>query len=128
VAGGSYTGTTGSDQAGGGSRVNFQVSANVKKLTSIRFEPPIEFIGGCVSPNLIPSVTGRNVPIHGGTFVFKVASGKITHGDGTTDTDTITGRFLSGRKAAGTVVSMINEGNQIHCSGSNTWTASVTRS
>jgi hypothetical protein len=57
VAGGGYTGATGTDQAGGGSRVSFQVSRSGKALTSITFQPPIEFTGGCVSPNTIPFVT-----------------------------------------------------------------------
>jgi hypothetical protein len=123
VAGAGYTGATGSEQVGGGSRVSFRVSRSGKTLTSITFEPPIEFTGGCVTPNMIPFVTGRNVAVRGATFIFKVVMGKITHGTGTADTDIITGHFLAGRKAAGTVVSKTDEATLSHCSGSNTWTA-----
>jgi hypothetical protein len=128
VPGASYRGTTGIDQAGGGLPVTFKVSADGKRLTSVKFSPPIEFNGSCVTPLPIATVIGLDVPIRGGTFRFRAASATITDGAGTTNTEIVTGRFLGGRQASGTVVSMTNEAGVIHCSGSNTWTAVTARS
>lgn len=123
VADASYRGTTGNDQAGGGAPVNFHVSADGTKLTSFTFTPPVSF-GPCPGAATInPPVTEHNLPIHGGKFAISRVSGKVTHGTGTSGTITVTGQFLAGRKAVGTVSTVTDEAGTLVCRGSNTWTA-----
>jgi hypothetical protein len=60
-------------------------------------------------------------------FTYKNVSGKISHGSGSTFTNEISGQFLSGHKAAGTVTTFEDiTGFGIVCRGSNTWTAHAT--
>ncbi len=123
AAGATYRGSTGNDQAGGGSPVTFQVSANGSQLTSIRFRPPVSFSSCPGASDVNPFETGHGVPIRHGTFTFSAVNGKLTNGTGTKTTDTITGQFLSGARAAGTVSTVTDEAGTLTCRGSNTWTA-----
>jgi hypothetical protein len=64
------------------------------------------------------------VPIHGSKFSYTKHSGKISNGTGTETTETITGQFLAGGKASGTVKTNTDEGGIGNvCDGSDTWSA-----
>jgi hypothetical protein len=104
--------------------VTLKVSANGKELESVTWTQPL--IGGSCPGigNNAPSFTGHNVPIHGSKFSYTVHSGAITHGAGTTHTDSITGQFLSGHKASGTLSTSTDiSGIGNTCQGSDTWSA-----
>ncbi|MEO6857381.1 MAG: hypothetical protein ABI323_02175 [Solirubrobacteraceae bacterium] len=115
-----YRGKTTSTQEA----VTLHVSPNGKKLSSVTWTQAV--IGG-TCPGLGSerrSFTGHNVPIHHSKFTFTEHIGKITGGHGETTTESISGQFLAGHKAAGTLSTssdIVGFGNV--CKGSDTWTA-----
>ncbi len=106
--------------------VKFHVSANGKKLTSVTWHTPI--IGGTCPgiSNNGATMTVHNLAIHGDKFSDTLHSGKISHGTGSTGTNSITGQFLAGHTAAGTIsTSMDIVGFGKVCVGHETWAARV---
>lgn len=83
-------------------------------------------VGSCPGVSATQVVlSGTDVPIHGGKFTYTKHSGHISNGAGTVTTDTITGQFLAGGKASGTVSTSADiSGIGTTCQGNNTWTAS----
>jgi hypothetical protein len=104
-----------------GNTLSFHVSANGKALTTLTWHGAI--IGGSC-PGIstqAPSFTVRDVPVHGSSFAVNLVSGK---GSGTTNYDSITGHFLAGGKAAGTISNhAVITGFGTTCVGQETWTA-----
>jgi hypothetical protein len=122
VAGATYKGKA--SGVNGDQSVSFHVSANGKELTKVSWrEPPIG--GNCPGQGSeVPTYTGHNVPIHHRTFTFTIHSGKISHGSGETQTNAISGRFLSGHKASGTASTVTDLGGfGSLCKGSESWIA-----
>jgi hypothetical protein len=107
-----------------GNTLSFHVSGSGKTLTTLTWHGAI--IGGSCPgiPTEAPSFTVHNVPIHGSSFSVSLVFGK---GTGTTNYDSITGRFLAGGKAAGTISNhaVITDFGTT-CVGSETWTAHTT--
>ena len=106
-------------------QVKFHVSASGKKLTSVTWHTPI--IGGtCPGISNGATMTVHNVPIHADKFSATLHGGKISHGTGSTSTNSIAGQFLAGHTAAGTIAtSMDIVGFGKVCVGHETWTARV---
>ncbi len=104
--------------------VSFHVSANGKELTDVTWQQPL-ITGNCPGQGSeIPTYTGHNVPIHHDAFTLTIHSGKISHGSGMTQTNAISGQFLSGHRATGTastVTDLSGFGNV--CQGRENWTA-----
>jgi hypothetical protein len=104
-------------------KVKFTVSPNGKELTTVTWDQPL--VGNCpgATSNEVV-ISGADVPIHGSKFSYTKHSGHITNGTGTESTDTITGQFLAGGKASGTVTTGTDEGGIGNvCDGSGTWSA-----
>jgi hypothetical protein len=104
-------------------KVKFTISPNGKELTTVTWDQPL--VGNCpgVGSNEVV-ISGADVPIHGSKFSYTKHSGKISNGTGTETTETITGQFLAGGRASGTVKTNTDEssiGNV--CDGSDTWAA-----
>jgi hypothetical protein len=120
VAGATYKGEA--PGFNGNRSVSFHVSANGKELTKVTWQQP-GISGTC--PGIgseMPTYTGHNVPIHHGTFTLTIHSGKISHGE--TQTNAISGRFLSGHKASGTASTVTDlRGFGSVCKGSESWIA-----
>jgi hypothetical protein len=128
VSGGTYRGTLTTHNLYLGHRVTFKVSANGKKVTSLNFHHP--FIVHCFAGAQQPTdhVTASNVAIHNGRF--RAQKGKINNHEksGSSTEIVIKGRFLSGRRAKGTItISMATVRGPglplIRCSDSATWAA-----
>ena len=102
--------------------VKIKLSASGRKLASVSWHAPL--VGDCPGiGNESPTITAHNVPLHGSTFNVKLVSGK---GTSDSDTDTIAGEFLSGRKASGTIATFrIIKSIGKTCIGNGTWTASA---
>jgi hypothetical protein len=120
VHGATYKGTTSISAK----PLSFHVSSNGKELATVSWQPPI--IGGnCPGAgNESPTFTLHNIPIHNSSFTASLVKGK---GSPTANYDSITGRFLTGGKAAGTVSthSVITGFGDV-CQGMETWTAHTT--
>jgi hypothetical protein len=105
-------------------KVKFTVSSNGKELKTVTWDQPL--VGNCPGVGSTePPINGTDVPIHGSKFSYTKHSGHISNGTGTETTETITGQFLAGGKASGTVKTNTDEssiGNV--CDGSGTWSAS----
>jgi hypothetical protein len=103
--------------------VKFTISANGKELKTVTWDQPL--VGNCPGVgSTVPPISGTDVPIHGSKFSYTKHTGKISNGTGTETTETITGQFLAGGKASGTVSTNTDEssiGNV--CDGSDTWSA-----
>ena len=113
---------TGKQQNSDGT-VKFKVSSDGKELTTVTWDQPL--VDNCpgASANQVV-VTGTDVPIHGSKFSYTQHSGQISNGAGTVVTETITGLFMSGGKASGTVTTSADiAGIGTSCQGSDTWTA-----
>jgi hypothetical protein len=107
-----------------GNTLSFHVSGSGKTLTTLTWHGAI--IGGTCPgiPSNAPSFTVHNVPVHTSSFSVNLVSGK---GTGTTNYDSITGRFLAGGKAAGTISNhAVITGFGTVCVGAETWTAHTT--
>ncbi len=106
-----------------GNPVTLHVSRSGRKLSTVIWKQPI--IGGTCPGlgNESPTFTAHNVPIRGSTFSVSLVLHK---GSPTTNFESITGEFLSGRKAAGTVSTHTDiKGFGDVCKGNETWTASA---
>jgi hypothetical protein len=128
VSGATYNGTLTTRNLYQGHRVTFKVSANGKKIASLNFHHPfiVHCFAGAQSPN--DHVTSSNVAIQNGKFTAK--KGKINNHEtsGSSTEIVIKGRFLSGRRAQGTITmsSATVRGRGlplIRCSDSATWAA-----
>ena len=113
VKGGSYSGKNRS-RVGGVALypITFRVSNDGKKLTKIKFAI---FIACGAPPPGIPFETVHNVPITNGKFRFTTGRGgnKIT----------VTGRFLSHRKASGDISATVTIPTLCRVTGRTAWTA-----
>jgi hypothetical protein len=128
VSGATYKGTLTTRNLYQGHRVTFKVSANGKKVASLNFHHPfiVHCFAGAQSPN--DHVTARNAAIHNGRF--RAQKGKINNHEtsGSSTEIVVKGRFLSGRRAKGTItISMATVRARglplIRCSDSATWAA-----
>jgi hypothetical protein len=104
--------------------VRFTISASGKDMTTITWARPL-ISGNCPGIGTGEVIlTGHNVPIHGSKFSDTARAGKISHGSGTVTTDTISGEFLAGHKASGSVTTSADiSGIGTACQGSDTWSA-----
>ena len=105
-----------------GKPVTLKVSSSGKRLSSVSWQAPL--VGDCPGAgNESPTFTAHNVAIHSSKFDVTIVKGK-----GTSDshTESISGEFLSGRKATGTVSTFSNiKSIGKTCIGKETWTASA---
>lgn len=105
--------------------VKFTVSPNGKDLMTVSWvQPPVSNCPGVSAIQVV--ISGANVPVHGDKFSYTKHSGHISNGAGTETTDTITGQFLAGDKASGTVTTSADiSGIGTACQGNNTWSATT---
>ena len=113
VKGGAYSGKNRS-RVGGVAYypITFRVSHDGKKLTRIKFA----IFVACGPPATgIPFQTAHNVPIHNGSFSFRIG--------GAASQTRVTGRFLAHRKASGAISETINIRSLCRATGRTTWRA-----
>lgn len=118
VGGASYSGTYKGHPT---DRISFKVSANGKKVTNLTVETPIHCTGGCggvASPG--PGSAGITAK---GTFKVTLQLYFPPGSHSSEGTDTVTGKFLAGGRAKGTVSSHFKHGS---AGVTVSWTASTT--
>jgi hypothetical protein len=119
IAGAAYSGKETTSQMS----VKFRVTPNGKEISTITWGQPLTSDCPGASSNPV-FVTGKDVPIHGSKFSYTQHTGKISHGTGSTVTETITGEFLAGHKAQGTVSTSADMSSLgTDCQGNDTWSA-----
>jgi hypothetical protein len=118
-AGAAYSGK----ETTSGLSVKFRVTQSGNEIATITWGEPLT--SNCPGASSVPVFfTGKNVPIHGSKFSYTQHTGKISHGTGTTGTQTITGEFLAGHKVQGTVSTSADmAGFGTDCQGNDTWSA-----
>ena len=103
IAGGSYQ-STGSSIG----KISFKVSSNGKKVTDLDVSTPVHCSGGCGG---IGSPIGGSARIHKNKFKVTLHFYFPPGSHSSEGTDTVSGKFLAGGKAKGTISSHFKHGS-----------------
>lgn len=102
IAGGSYQSTAVST-----GKISFKVSPNAKRVTNLDVSTPVHCSGGCGG---IASPSGGSARIRTNKFKVTLPFYFPPGSHSTEGTDTVTGRFLAGGTAKGTITSHFKHG------------------